>query len=76
METVKYKCISTTIKNVNIYYAGTTQEWLAAEKEGAFPGVIVIGGGIAGDGHPIRRLIDSGTAAHTPSQYHRHGCLG
>lgn len=44
VETVKYKCISTTIKNVNIYYAGTTQEWLAAEKEGAFPGVIVIGG--------------------------------
>lgn len=24
VETVKYKCISTTIKNVNIYYAGTT----------------------------------------------------
>lgn len=44
VETVKYKCISTTIKNVNIYYAGTTQEWLAAEKEGAFPGVTVIGG--------------------------------
>ncbi len=44
VETVKYSCISPAVKNIVIYYAGTTQEWLAAEKEGAFPGVIVIGG--------------------------------
>ena len=44
VERVEYDCIPSTIKNVAIYYTGTTQEWLAAEKEGAFPGVIVIGG--------------------------------
>lgn len=44
VERVEYDCISSTVKNVAIYYTGTTQEWLAAEKEGAFPGVIVIGG--------------------------------
>ena len=44
VERVEYDCISSIVKNVAIYYTGTTQEWLAAEKEGAFPGVIVIGG--------------------------------
>jgi len=44
VERVEYDCIPSTVKNVAIYYTGTTQEWLAAEKEGAFPGVIVIGG--------------------------------